>query len=100
MPRVDDRQATGSAVAAVAAGLADLAPHSVGAKVMDWLLAYDSRTLVPHDHHPAAGVPLYRVNAAAAGSLNAWERQAAAADSARLLRLSAPDWPSSGSQLP
>ena len=37
-------------------------------------------------------MPLYRVSAAAAGSLNAWERQAAAADSARLLQRGAPDW--------
>jgi hypothetical protein len=75
-----------------AAGLADLAPDTVGAKVMDWLLAYESRTLVPHDDHPAAGVPLYRVSAAAAGSLNAWERQTAAAESARLLQRGVQDW--------
>jgi hypothetical protein len=75
-----------------AAGLADLAPDTVGAEVMDWLLAYDSQTLVPHDDHPAAGTPLYRVSAAAAGSLNSWERQAAAAESARLLRRGALAW--------
>lgn len=75
-----------------AAGLADLAPGTVGTKVTDWLLAYESRTLVPHDDHPAAGVPLYRVSAAAGGSINAWERQTAAADSARLLQRGAPDW--------
>jgi hypothetical protein len=75
-----------------AAGLADLAPNTVGAEVMDWLLAYESRTLVPHDDHPAAGVPLYRVSAAAAGSLNAWERQTAAAQSAHLLGRGAEAW--------
>ena len=75
-----------------AAGLADLAPGTVGPEVMGWLLAYESRTLVPHDDQPTAGVPLYRVSAAAAGSLNAWKRQAAATESARLLRRGAQAW--------
>lgn len=71
---------------AFALGLSDLAPNAVGPEVIEWLMAYEPRTLIPHEDYPAAGVPLYRIGAAAAGTRNDWARQAAAAESERLLR--------------
>jgi hypothetical protein len=71
---------------AFALGLSDLDPNAVGPEVIEWLLAYEPRTLVPHEDHPSAGVPLYRIGAAAAGTRNAWARLTAAAESARLLQ--------------
>jgi len=75
-----------------ALGLADLPPGTVSRKVTGWLLAYSPRTLVPHEDHPQAAVPLYRIGAAAAGSLNAWARQSAAAEADHLLEESPDAW--------
>ena len=59
-----------------AVGLSDLAPGAVGPGVTDYLLAYTARTLIPHPDHARVGAPLFNVRAAAAGTLNAWQRQA------------------------
>jgi hypothetical protein len=68
-----------------AAGLGDLPPGSVSQAVWDRLLSYRPATWVPDEHHPAVGVPLYNVRAAAAGSLNEWKRMSAWSEGERLL---------------
>jgi hypothetical protein len=75
-----------------ALGLADLPPGAVGPDVLAWLTAHEPRTLVPHDDHPLAGVPLYGIRPAAAGVAHAWERQAAAVEAGRLLERGAEAW--------
>jgi hypothetical protein len=75
-----------------ALGLADLPPRSVSRDVTDWLLTYPPQTLVPDEDYPLLGVPLYSIRAAAAGSLHAWERQAAAAEAGRLLERDPATW--------
>ncbi len=75
-----------------AQGLADLPPGSVGSEVIDHLLGYEPRTLVPHDHHTYAGVPLFNIRAAAAGTASEWERQSAWMRSTRLLEQGAKVW--------
>lgn len=75
-----------------AQGLADLPPGSVGSEVIDHLLAYEPRTFVPHDHHAFAGVPLFNIRAAAAGSAGEWARQSAWIKSTRLLEQGAKVW--------
>ena len=69
-----------------ALNLADLPPGTVSRKVTGWLLAYSPQTLVPHEDHPQAAVPLYRIGTATAGSLHAWARESAAAAAGRLLQ--------------
>lgn len=75
-----------------ALGLADLPPGMVSRDVMEWLLSYQPRTLVPHDDHPLVGVPLYGIGTAAAGARHAWERQAAVSEADRLLQRGVDAW--------
>jgi hypothetical protein len=60
---------------AFALGLGDLPPGSVGPRVLDYLLAWQPRTRVPHPDNELVGVPLFDVGAAATGAVNAWARQ-------------------------
>ena len=69
-----------------ATGLGDLPPGTVNRHVLDRLQSYRPRTLVPDEHHPTVGVPLYNVRAAAAGSLNEWNRLTAWTEGERLLQ--------------
>ena len=62
-----------------------LPSSAVPVKVMTFLKNYQARTLVPHDDHPRAGVPLFNVRAAAAGVENGWTRQTATLEGAALL---------------
>lgn len=57
--------------------LARLPRDTVAAEVMQHLLTYQARTLVPHEEHPEAWVPLFNIRAAARGVENAWTREAA-----------------------
>ena len=75
-----------------ALGLADLPPGAVSREVTDWLIGYQPRTFVPHDDYPLAGVPLYGIGTAAAGSLHSWEREAAAVEAGQLLQQGAEAW--------
>ena len=70
---------------AFATGLGDLPPGSVNRDVWERLQSYRPRALVPDEHHPAVGVPLFNVRAAAAGSLNEWRRLMAWSEGERLL---------------
>jgi hypothetical protein len=54
---------------AFALGLGDLPPGAAGPESLAYLLDYRPRTLVPHEDHASAGVPLFNVPAAAAGSV-------------------------------
>jgi hypothetical protein len=75
-----------------AAGLSDLDPGTVEPALLDYLSAYQARTLVAHDEHPGMAVPLFNIPAAAAGVRNHWHRQQAAAQAEKLLRGPADSW--------
>jgi hypothetical protein len=51
----------------------------VAVEVVQHLLAYRARTLVPHEEHTDAWVPLFNIRAAAHGVENGWTREAATA---------------------
>jgi hypothetical protein len=57
--------------------LAGLPRDAVAAEIMQHLLAYQARTLVPHEERPAAWEPLFNIRATAIGVENAWRREAA-----------------------
>jgi hypothetical protein len=71
---------------AFAVGLGDLEPGAVGPRVLAYLQTYVPRTLVAHDDHPKAGVPLFNVAAAAAGTEALWQRLQSASEAAALLQ--------------
>jgi len=56
-------------------GLADMDMNTVSPKVLDFLSAYEHRTLVAHDDRDSVGVPLFNISAAATGVRNSWARQ-------------------------
>ena len=51
-------------------GLSDLDANSVNPQVLDFLSTYEARTLVARDDHPRMAVPLFNIQAAAAGERN------------------------------
>lgn len=55
--------------------LADLEANTVSLEVLDYLAAYEPRTLVAHDDRDSVGVPLFNIRSAAAGVRNSWARQ-------------------------
>jgi hypothetical protein len=57
-----------------ASGLGDLPAAAVGPEVLNYLMTYRPRTLVPHDDHEFAGIPLFNIPAAAAGATSLWAR--------------------------
>jgi hypothetical protein len=77
---------------AFALGLGDLQPGSIGPGAIEYLLSYQPRTLVPHDDHAHAAVPLFNVRAAMSGSINEWDRQVGAEESLDLLRRNNVAW--------
>lgn len=77
---------------AFALGLGDLPPGAAGSESLGYLLDYRPQTLVLHEDHASAGVPLFNVPAAAAGSMNLWRRQIAYDASGKLLAQSASTW--------
>lgn len=56
-------------------GLADMDMNTVSPEVLDYLSAYQPRTLVAHDDRDSVGVALFNISAAAAGVRNSWARQ-------------------------
>ena len=54
--------------------LADLPRDTVATAVMQHLQAYQARTLVPHEDHADALVPLFDIRSAATGVENGWQR--------------------------
>jgi hypothetical protein len=74
---------------AFALGLGDLAPGAAGSESLGYLLDYRPQTLVPHEDHASAGVALFNIPAAAAGSMNLWRRQIAYDSSRKMLAQSA-----------
>jgi hypothetical protein len=73
-------------------GLSDLAPASVDHSVLDYLLAYEPRTLVPYQERPAVGVPLFNIRAAAHGIMNQWSRQTGAGRATGLISAEPETW--------
>ena len=56
-------------------GLSDMDMNTVSPEVLDYLSAYEPRTLVAHDDRDSVGVPLFNIGAAATGVRNSWARQ-------------------------
>jgi hypothetical protein len=73
-------------------GLGDLDVNAVGPEVLDFLSAYEVRTLVAHEEHPRMAVPLFNITAAAEGVRNHWERQQASAVAENLFSEPANRW--------
>jgi hypothetical protein len=58
-----------------AIGLSDMGVNTVSPEVLEYLSAYQPRTLVAHDDRDNVGVPLFNISAAATGVRNAWARR-------------------------
>ena len=54
--------------------LAELPRDAVPSQVMQYLLVYQARALVPHEDHQDAFVPLFNIRGAAAGVEHSWQR--------------------------
>ncbi len=54
--------------------LAELPRDAVATEVMQYLDSYQARTLVPHEDHAEASVPLFNIRAVAVGVENGWQR--------------------------
>lgn len=67
-------------------GLADLDVNTVSPEVLDYLSAYQPRTLVAHDDRDSVGVPLFNIRAAAMGVRHSWARRHGASKAELLLR--------------
>ena len=65
--------------------LADLPRDAVAVEVMEHLRNYQAQTLVPHEDHRGAQVPLFNIRGAAAGVENVWQRAEFAIEAAALL---------------
>ena len=65
--------------------LANFPPDAVSDDVMEYLKNYQVKTLVPHEDHPTAYMPLFNIRAAATGVENGWAMQAFAFDAQALL---------------
>lgn len=55
--------------------LSDLPADAVSAEVVHYLRNYQARTLVPHEEHPQAYIPLFNIRGAISGVTNGWQRQ-------------------------
>ena len=65
--------------------LADLPRDAVAEQVMQYLLTYQARVLVPHEDHRAAFVPLFNIRGAAAGVEHSWQRLEFGAEATNML---------------
>ena len=65
--------------------LAEFPRDAVAVEIMQHLLTYQARTLVPHEEHSEAAVPLFNIRAAASGVQNGWQRAESAAEAGVLL---------------
>jgi hypothetical protein len=77
---------------AFAVGLGDLPSWPGGKQVTDHLMAYSARTLVPDEHHPTRGVPLFNIRAAATGTAMEWRRQAAWIEAQKMFQNGGEAW--------
>lgn len=71
-----------------AQALRALPSAAVPPQIIAWLKAYQPLTLVPHEDHPDAAVPLYNIRGAAHGVENAWRQQDGLAEGLALLAIS------------
>ncbi len=69
-----------------AIGLSDMNVNTVGPEVLEYLSAYQPRTLVAHDDRDNVGVPLFNISVAAAGVHNSWARQQGRSRAERLFQ--------------
>jgi len=65
--------------------LTEFPRDAVATEVMQYLLEYQARTLVPHEDHGDAFVPLYNIRGAAMGVENDWQRKEFAVEAGILL---------------
>jgi len=65
--------------------LAELPRDAVAKEVMQHLLSYQARTLVPHEDHAEAYINLFNIRGTAAGVENGWQRTEFAVDATTLL---------------
>ena len=65
--------------------LAELPRDAVATEVIQYLLSFQAQTLVPHEEHGDASVPLFNIRAAAAGVENGWQRTESGIEAAILL---------------
>ncbi len=65
--------------------LAELPRDAVAPEVMQHLRNFQAQTLVPHEDHGEASVPLFNIRAAAAGVENGWQRTESGIEAALLL---------------
>ena len=75
-----------------ALGLGDLPAWSVNREVIDFLLSYETQTLVPHEDRRSVGVALFNIRAATAGSVNQWQRDRAGLEARQLLSQGGEQW--------
>ncbi len=73
-------------------GLADMRVNSVSARVLNYLSAYELRTLVAHDDRDSVGVPLFNIRVAASGVRNSWARQLGESKAGKLLQSDSARW--------
>ena len=73
-------------------GLSDMEANTVNLEVLEYLSAYEPRTLVSHDDRSDVGVALFNISAAAAGFQNLWRRQVAANRAEFLLQSDSSRW--------
>lgn len=68
--------------------LRTLTRDAVAVEIMQYLQSYQSRTLVPHEDHSDAYIPLFNIRGAAMGIENGWQRAEFAAEAFTLLQSS------------
>ena len=75
-----------------AVSLGDLPSWPGSERVTDHLMAYSARTLVPDEHHPSRGVPLFNIRAAASGTAMEWRRHAARVEAQKMFKNGGEAW--------
>jgi hypothetical protein len=65
--------------------LAELPRDAVAVEVMQYLQNFQPRTLVPHEEHEDAYIPLFNIRGAAAGVENGWQRLESTAEAIAML---------------
>ena len=75
-----------------AVGLGDLPSWPGSEQVTDHLMGYDMQTLVPDEHHPGRGVPLFNIRAAARGTAMEWRRHAAWVEAQKMFHNGGEAW--------
>jgi hypothetical protein len=65
--------------------LAELPREAIAPEILQYLQNYQAQTLVPHEDHTDAFVPLFNIRSAAAGIENGWQRSEYALEAETLL---------------